>query len=67
MSQALLFIVFRGQEIQMKVKGNSNEFPPKKWRLAHRRGEASLHAHPLYALSKPTLVNLKVFRNSKFT
>jgi len=31
MSQALLFIVFRGLEIQTKVEGNSNEFPPKKW------------------------------------
>ena len=29
MSQALLFIVFRGLEIQKKVEGNSNEFPPK--------------------------------------
>jgi len=26
MSQALLFIVFRGLEIQMKVEGNSNEW-----------------------------------------
>jgi len=25
MSQTLLFIVFRGQKIQMKVEGNSNE------------------------------------------
>jgi len=25
MSQALLFIVFRGLKIQMKVEGNSNE------------------------------------------
>jgi len=29
MSQTLLFIVFRGLEIQKKVEGNSNEFPPK--------------------------------------
>jgi len=29
MNQAVLFIMFRGLEIQMKVEGNSNEFPPK--------------------------------------
>jgi len=29
MSQALLFIVFRGPEIKKKVEGNSNEFPPE--------------------------------------
>jgi len=28
-SQASQFIVFRGMEIQKKVEGNSNEFPPK--------------------------------------
>jgi len=28
---------------------------------------ASLYAYPLYGLSTPALVNLEVFRNSKFT
>jgi len=28
-SQTPQFIVFRGREIQKKVEGNSNEFPPK--------------------------------------
>jgi len=28
-SQAPQFIVFRGLEIQKKMEGNSNEFPPK--------------------------------------
>jgi len=69
MSQTLLFIVFRGLEIKMKVEGNSNEFPLKKMapKEAHGRGVASLHDHPLYGFSRPTLVNLEVFRNSKFT
>ena len=53
----------------MKVEGNSNEFPLKKMapKEAHGRGVASLHDHPLYGFSRPTLVNLEVFRNSKFT
>jgi len=46
MSEALLFIVFRGLEIQMKVERNSTKFPPKTMapKEAHGRGVASLHA-----------------------
>jgi len=55
MSQALLFIVIRGLEIQNKVEGNSNEFPPKSGALNEHmgRGVSSLYAHPLNRLSRP--------------
>ena len=58
MSQDLLFIVFRGLKIQMKVEGNSNKFHPKV--APNEALWLVLYAHPIYGLSRLALENLEV-------